>query len=90
MRDEALFCCGVLREISPSLLSLERVLDTLDASQEVPQHTCLHLRGTPRVPPRLNKSPVFPSSSRDEAPFPFRRERNYGILVAPQEEVVST
>ena len=69
-RDDALFPSGVSREISPSLLSLERVLDTLDASQEVPQHTCLHLRGTPRVPPRLNKSPVFPSSSRDEGPLP--------------------
>ena len=81
MRDEALFCCSVLREISPSLLSLERVLDTLDASQEVPQHTRLHLRGTPRVPPRLNKSPFFPSSSRDEGPLPcFVRK---GILAFP-------
>ena len=35
-RDEALFHCGILREIAPSLLSLERVLDTLDATQEVP------------------------------------------------------
>ena len=29
----------------------------------------LHLRGTPRVPPQLKKSPLFPSSSRDEGPF---------------------
>ena len=35
-RDEAHFPSGVLREIPPSLLSLERVLDTLEATQEVP------------------------------------------------------
>ena len=50
-RDEALVHCSVLREISPSLLSLERVLDTLEAIQEVSWHTHLHSRGTPRVPP---------------------------------------
>ena len=32
MRDEALFRCGITREIPPSFLSLERVLDTLDAT----------------------------------------------------------
>ena len=36
MQDEALFCCSISREIPPSLLSLQRVLDTLDATQEVP------------------------------------------------------
>ena len=41
-RDEAHFHCGMLREILPSLFSLEMVLDTLDATQEVPRHTCLH------------------------------------------------
>ena len=70
MRNEALFCCGISREIPPSLLSLKRVLDTLDATQEVPRHTRLHSRGTPSIPPQLKKSPVFPSSSRDEGPFP--------------------
>ena len=69
-RDETLFCCGVLREILPSLLSLERVLDTLDASQEIPRKTHFHSSGTPRVPPQLKKSPFFPSSSQDEGPFP--------------------
>ena len=38
MRDRTLFHCGVSREIPPSLLSLERVLDTLDATQEVLWH----------------------------------------------------
>ena len=70
MRDEVLFHCSVSREIPTSLLSLKRVHDTLDATQEVPQHTCLHSRGTPSVPPQLKKSPGFPSSSREEGPFP--------------------
>ena len=69
-RDEALFHCGVSREIPPSLLSLDRVLNTLDATQEVPRHPHLHSRGTPRVPPQLKKSPIFASSSRAEGPFP--------------------
>ena len=35
MRDEALFHCGISRKIPSSFLSLERVLDTLDATEEV-------------------------------------------------------
>ena len=38
--------------------------------QEIPRHTSLHLRGTPRVPPQLKKSSGFLSSSRDEGLFP--------------------
>ena len=34
--DEDLSLCGVARESQPSFLSLERVLDTLDVTQEVP------------------------------------------------------
>ena len=51
-------------------MSLKRALDTLEATQEVPQHNCLHSRGILRVPPQLKKSLGFPSSSRDEGPFP--------------------
>ena len=81
-RDEALFRCGVLREIPPSLLSLERDLDTLQAPQEVPRLRSLHSRGTQRVPPQLKKSPSFPSSSREDRWFPhFVRK---GIPVFPQ------
>ena len=69
MRDEALFRCGITREIPPSFLSLERVLDTLDATQEVPLHTRLHSSGTSRVPTQLKKRPIYPYSSRDEGPF---------------------
>ena len=35
MRNEALFGCDISRETPHSLLSLKRVLDTLDATQEV-------------------------------------------------------
>ena len=80
-RDEALFLCSVSSEIPPSLLSLERVVDTLEATQEVHRHTRLHSRGTQSVLPQLKKSPVFPSSSRDEGPFPCFLGK--GILAFP-------
>ena len=63
MRDEALSLCGVARESQPSFLSLEMVLDTLDATQEVPQNTRLHSSGTLSFLPHLKKSPILPSSS---------------------------
>ena len=63
-RDEALFCCSIRREILASLLSLERLLETLYTTQEVPRHTHLHLRRTLSFLPPLKKSPIFPSSSR--------------------------
>ena len=69
-QDEALLSYGVLREIPPSLLSLERVLDALDATQEVPRQTHVHSRGTGSVLPQLEKFPVFPSSSQDKGPYP--------------------
>ena len=80
-RAEALFCCGVSREIPPSLLSPERVLETLEATQEVPRHPRLHSRGTPRVPQRLKRSPGSLSSSREEGPFHYFVGK--GILALP-------
>ena len=57
------------------------MFETLSATQEFPQHTLLHLGGTPSVPPQLKKSPVFPSSSGEEGPFPcFVRK---GIPASP-------
>ena len=67
---QGLFRCSVTREIPPFFLSLESVLDTLAATQEVPRHTRLYSRGISSVLPQLKKSPVSPSSSRDEGPFP--------------------
>ena len=57
MRTKVIFHCGVSREIPPSLLSPKRVLEILDATQDVPRHHCLHSRGTLKVPPQLKKSP---------------------------------
>ena len=61
-RDEALSHYGISRENPPSVLCLQRVIDTLEATQEVPRHTRLHSSGTPSVPPQLKKKPGFPSS----------------------------
>ena len=58
------------REIPPSLSSLERVLDTLEATQEVPPHTHLHSRGTMRVPLQLKKRPIFPPHLEMRVHFP--------------------
>ena len=60
MRDEALFQSSVSRETPRSLLKRERVFDTLDATQEGPQDTHPHSRGTPSFMSQLKKSPVFP------------------------------
>ena len=51
-------------DITPSLLNLERVLRTLAATQEVPRHTRLHLRGSTRVPPTFRGAPFPPPRSR--------------------------
>ena len=61
--DEAIFCYGISREFPPSLLNLEKVLDTVEPTQEVPRNTRLHSSGTPSVPPQCKKRPGFPSSS---------------------------
>ena len=60
MRDEALFQSSVSREILCSLLKCERVLDTLDETQDVHQHSRPHSRGTRSFPTHLNLSPLFP------------------------------
>ena len=68
--DEAIFHYSVSREIPRSLLSPEKVLDTLEATQEVPRHTSLHLSVAPRFPLQPKKSPGFLSSFQEEGPFP--------------------
>lgn len=75
-RDETLFCCDVSRVISPSLLSFKKVLDTLDATQEVPRLTRLHPRGTLRSRHNSRRALVSPPPER-RVHFPyFLRERN--------------
>ena len=48
-RDEAHFCSGVSRLITPNLSNFQRDLHTLAATQEVPRHIRLHSRGSTRV-----------------------------------------
>ena len=51
-------------------LELERVLDTLYEIAEVSPDTSPHWRRMLRFPPQVKKSPVFPTSSRDEGLLP--------------------
>ena len=79
--DEALFPCSALKAIQSSQLKCERRLDSLYAFQEVPRVTRRNLRGIPSFLLQLEKSPVFPTSSRDEGQFPCFNSR--GIPTFP-------
>ena len=83
-RDEAHFRLGVLRLITPNLWNFQRVLHTLAATQEVPPHTRLQLRGSPRVPPTSRGDPFLPPSSRGWILSVRVRERIPGVPVASQ------
>ena len=84
-RDDALFPSGVSREISPSLLSLEKVLDTLEATQEVPdilvatrvEHRGSHhnSRKAPGFPLHLEMRVLFPALSGKESRCSRRTSR---------------
>ena len=77
MRDEALFCWDVLRKIPHSLLSLERVLHTFDATQKFPgipvstreenRGSCNKSGRAPFFPPHLKMRVPFPASSGKES-----------------------
>ena len=54
--------------ITPNLWIFQRVLHTLAATQEVPQHTRLHSRGCTRVPPTSRGAPFSPLAQ--EVSFP--------------------
>ena len=69
VRDEALFPYITSKAIPSSLLKLERGLDSLYTTQEVFWDTCHHSKGTPSLPPQLEKSPMSPTSSRDKDQF---------------------
>ena len=75
---------------SPNLWNFQRVLHTLAATQEVPQHTRLHSRGSTRVPPTSRGAPFPPHSSRGGILSLRGREIIPGIPVASQEEALST
>ena len=88
-RDDALFPSGVSREISPSLLSLEKVLDTLEATQEVPDilvATRVEHRGShhnsgkaPGFPLHLEMRVLFPASSGKESRCSRRTSRGGSV-----------
>ena len=70
-QDEAPFCCGVSREIPSSLLSLERVLDTLEATQKFPDilvSTSEEHRGSHH---NSKRAPFFPPHLAIRVHFPF-------------------
>ena len=66
------------------------MLHTLAATQEVPRHTCLHSRGSRRVPPTSRGAPFPPPSSRGGILSLRGRERIPRVPVASQEEAIST
>ena len=75
---------------SPNLWNFQTVLHILAATQEVPRHTCLHSRGSTRIPPTSRGAP-FPSPSPRGGILSLRcRERIPGVPIASQEESLST
>ena len=89
-RDEADFHSGVSRLLTPNLWNFQRVLHNLAATQEVPRHTRLHLRGSTRVLPTSRGAPLPPPSWRGGILSLRVRERIPGVPVASQEEALST
>ena len=67
MLAEALFRCSISREIPPSLLSPESVLDTLEATQEDPQFSLLIPRGGSISLFCQGGNPGVPVTSQEEA-----------------------
>ena len=84
-RDEAHFRLGVFRLITSNLWNFQRVLHTLAATQEVPRHTRLHLRGSTRVPATSRRAPFLSPSSIGGILSLRGRERISGVHVASQE-----
>ena len=88
-RHEAHFRRGVSRLIKPKLWNFQRVLHTLDATQEFPRNTRLHSRGSTRVPPTSRGAPIPPFSSRGLILSLRGRERIRSIPVKSQEVALS-
>ena len=88
--EEAHFSLGVSRLIRPNLWNFQRVIHTLAATQEVPQLTRLHSKGSTRVPPTSRGDPFPPPSSRAGILSLRGRERIPGVPVASQEEAICT
>ena len=89
-QDEAHFCSGVSRLMTPKPWNLQRVLHTLSATKKVPRPTRLHSRGSTRVLPTSRGDPFLPPSSRGGILSLRGLERSPGVPVASQEESLST
>ena len=68
----------------------QRVLHTLAATQEVPRHTCLHSKGSPRIQPTSRGATFSPPSLRGGILSLRGGERIHRVSVASQEEALST
>ena len=79
-----------MRLITPNVWNLQRVLHSLAETQEVPQHTHVHSRGSTRVPPTSRGAPFPPPSSRGGFLSLRGRERIPGVPVASLEDTLST
>ena len=76
--------------MTPNFWNFQRVLRTLAATQEVPQHTRLHSRGSTRVPPTSRGASFPPPRSRGGILSMRVGERIRCVPVASQEEALST
>ena len=79
-----------MRLITSKIWNFQRVPHSLAATQEVPQHTRLHSKGSTRVPPTTRGAPFPAPSSRGGILSLRGRERILGISVASQEEALFT
>ena len=68
-RDEAHFCWGVWRLITPNLWNFQTVLHTLAATQDVPRHT-VSIREEARESRPNSEEPRFRLLAREEGSFP--------------------
>ena len=66
------------------------VFHTIAATQEVPRHTRLHMRGSTRVPATSRGAPIPSPNSRGGILSLRGRERIPGVPIASQEEAIST
>ena len=79
-----------MRLITFNIWKFQRVLHTLAATQEVPRHTCLHSKGSPRIQPTSRGATFSPPSSRVGILSLRGGERIHRVSVASQEEALST
>ena len=78
------------RLITSNIWNFKKVLHTLAATQEVPRHTRLYSRGSPRVLPTSRGAPFQPPSSRGGILSQRGGKRIPRVPVASQEEALAS